>query len=265
MLVYEFESYKEFLKSYIKENKKPGIIGELANASGCDRSYLSQIFNSKVQLTPDHLNGICEFLDLNEEEENYLTLLLLYERASDLNYKKKLEFKIKQTQNRKLSVSEKITSESIDLNSEYLKMYYSSWIYSAIHILSSNNDYQTPESIAQKLNLKISKVKKCLDDLRKHNLVSFDGKKYKHNGQNLHLAIDSPLVLQNHLNWRVEAVKDSDNKDSLHYTSVFTVSKSHIKDIKKNILKLIENKRKLVTESGTEELCVFCCDFFRFD
>ena len=50
--------------------------------------------NSKVQLTSDHALGMAEYMGLNESEQDYFLLLVLYDRASNTKAKKILKKKM---------------------------------------------------------------------------------------------------------------------------------------------------------------------------
>src|SRR5690242_7160650 len=94
MNVFNYGGYKEFLKDYIKQNASRGIISQVAENCGCDRTYISQVLNGKADLTPDHIMQLCEGLGLGEEESGYLLLLLLKDRSASAKAKKNLDAKL---------------------------------------------------------------------------------------------------------------------------------------------------------------------------
>ena len=51
------------------------------------------------------------------------------------------------------------------------QLYYSNWIYSAVHILTLIPDYQNIEAISQHLGVNQNKINEVLRDLERHQFV----------------------------------------------------------------------------------------------
>src|SRR6185312_9309405 len=145
MNVYVHNTYKEFFHAYIAENKQRGLVAQIAMICGCDRTYISQVLNGKAELTPDHLIQFCDTLGYGELETEYLMLLLLRDRASALSARKSFQAKIDKLKREAQMLSGKILrKETPDKISEAQRsLYYSSWIYSAAHTLTSIPALQT--------------------------------------------------------------------------------------------------------------------------
>ncbi len=264
-ILYKHNEYKEFLKEYIKIHKKPGIMSELALAAGCDRTYFSQVLNltSKIQLTPDHANGLAEYFQLKTAEEDYFLLLVHKERAVGEKYKAKLEIKIRELQKKSLNLTDNLKEKNIKISTESLLKYYSEWTYSAVHILTAIQSYQTIESISDKLSLRKEKTRIILSELVDMKLVVREGNKFVYTGDNLHAANSSVFNFQNHLNWRLKALETSHSADeNTHYTSVFAINRSDWPRLRKKLLSFIDEQRKQIGASGSEEVYCFCADLF---
>ena len=100
--IYEYLSYKTYLKDQLK-NKGEGVsVTSLAQAAACNRTYLSQVLNSKVQITPDQAVLMAEYLKLNSDEKDFFLLLVLLERASNFKsrsiFEKKIQFLVSKNQ-----------------------------------------------------------------------------------------------------------------------------------------------------------------------
>ncbi|MEQ1666631.1 MAG: hypothetical protein ABL927_14800, partial [Bdellovibrionales bacterium] len=69
----------------------------------------------------------------------------------------------------------------------------------------------------------------------------------------------------NHQNWRSQALLDAQKirSDSIHYTSIQTLSFSDFEKLKELILKFIDNQRDIIKSSKEEQLACFTCDWFR--
>ncbi|MCJ8277985.1 MAG: TIGR02147 family protein [Bdellovibrionales bacterium] len=262
--LFEFESYKSYLKAYIEENRRRGLVSDLAKAAGCDRTYLSQSLNSKVQLTPDHVLGISQYIGLSDNEQNYFLLLNLYERSNSESARKVLDKQMKSIRKQNQLVSEKIKDiiKPSELSDEDKNTYYSSWIYQAIHILSAIEEFQKASSISEKVGLSLSKTQDVLNELESMGLVNKSGNTWKHSRKPIHISRGSAYNTLNHIHWRTKANEQFNNADNIHYTGVFTLSKSDFNKVKKQVLSLIEDQRKAIGESGSEELYIFCCDLY---
>lgn len=261
--LYQHKYYKEFLQEYIKTFKKVGITAELAKAAGCDRTYFSQMLNSKVQLTPDHAYGLCEYFEFNEDQEEYFLLLVLKDRASSPAFAKRLEKKIAMLQEKKLNLSHQLKGRADKLPMQQMALYYSDWLYGAVHILTAVSEYQTPSAMAEKLNLKPAIIQRILKDLLSMNLVKAEGSRFVHSGKNIHVPDDSPFNRQNHFNWRMKAMSHIHEREGVHYSSTFAISKSDYPALKKQLLSFIDEQRKKISNSGSEETFCFCSDLFK--
>lgn len=258
--IFDYDCYKNFLKSVIDSGER-GIVKRLAEAGGCQRSYLSQALNSHVHLTADHLFGIGQFLQLDSAQSDYLLLLLEKERASSSQYKQLIENKIDSLLSKSKRLSKRIPK---DKNKKINEKYYSTWYYSALHMATSIYELKSEADFSKHLNLPISLISNALRELESWELIEFENGAWIYKGSSaLHLEDKSLLTRANHINWRTKAMNGSlaPAKD-LHYTSVFTVSKKDAKELREQLLNFIQEQRKQIATSGAEELVSFCCDFF---
>jgi uncharacterized protein (TIGR02147 family) len=262
--IFTFDSYKEFLRAYIKANKRPGLIAELASAAQCDRSYMSQALNSKIQLTPDHALALADYFRFEPKAEAFFLLLVLRERAATLTAKQKMSKRIQLERAAHLTVSERVknVNKAGELSHEQKEIYYSSWHYSAVHVLTRVKEFQSLEAIAQNLNLSQKKTAEILAKLGDMRLVKRNGPRWEHVSGDLHIPRGSVYNMNNHLNWRMRAVEQSNTAESLHYTNILSCSAKDAEHLKRMLLDYISEQRKIVKDSADENLYCFCCDFF---
>ncbi|MDG0817190.1 TIGR02147 family protein [Bdellovibrio svalbardensis] len=262
--VFGYHSYKKYLKD-ISEMQGRGAISKLAEAAGCDRTYLSQCLSSKVQLTPDHILGLAEYLNLSEAEEEYFLLLLLFERSASRTAQLKIKKKMEKLNQADLILSKKIAQkdDSNELTEIQKAKYYSSWKYAALHTLSSINEFQSTQTMTRKARLSEIEGLGILKDLEKAGLLSFQNGKWIHSGKNIHIPTGSSHNAQNHMNWRLKAVDSVNNKNAIHYTTLFSVSKKDWELLRTQLLAFIDRQRDTIHASGSEEMYCFCCDLFQ--
>jgi len=269
MSIYEYGSYKTFLRDQIKRMKRTGLMTELARSAGCDRTYLSQVLSGKVQLTSDHAVNLAEALALDTEESDYFLLLVLKERSSNPAATMKIAARLERLRKANAVLSKKIrqSDQPEELASDSQMTYYKSWKYTAVHILISLPNIRTPAQVAQAIGLNESDAGEILETLVKMGLAKRQGAQYAHSGRNLHISHESPLVSFNHLNWRMRAMDAATAPTSgvnVHYTDVFSISQSDIPALNALVLDFIERLRKKVHQSGAEAAFAFCCDLFPF-
>lgn len=264
MNIFEYDSYKAFLKSHIETHRRPGLIAELAKIAGCDRTYLSQVLNGKVHLTSDHAINLAESMGLSEAEQNYFLLMVLNDRAASAEAKDRLKKKMQKLADENLVLTKKIKSREIpgELPEELKAKYYSSWYFGAIHILTCIPEYQSIEAISRLLKMDRKHIEEVLLKLVEMKLVEKSGERFLHTGNNLHIPSYSPLTSINHLNWRLRGVEKSSADAGIHYTTTFAVSAKDTQRLRSQLLDFIEKQRSMIHKSGSEEVFTFCCDLY---
>jgi uncharacterized protein (TIGR02147 family) len=265
-VAYEFSDYKLFIKAKIEatpENR--GLIGKLAEACGCQRSYFSKMLSEHVHLLPDHAFGLCEFWQMSDDEEQYFMTLLEYARSGSPRFRKRLENKLKKIKVDQENLIKRLNRPSLQDATDDKLIYYSIWYYSAIHILISIPEFQSPFEIAKRLQLPIVIVHHTLEQLRQFDLVTKENDKWKITRADLHLAKNSPLIGLHHNNWRQRAVLDAQisGGENLHYTVVQTMSHKSFQKLKQRMLFLIDEFAKEASPSKEEEIFNFNLDFFK--
>lgn len=264
MNVFESTSYKNFLNDYIKNAERRGVISELARAAGCTHSYMSQLLNGKPDLTPDQAWALTDYLSFSKEEADYFFTLLLFDRAVSPKLKKSLETKLKAIRSAQLQtvrVIAKTTDHQIQVGLR--DKYYSQWSIGAVHTLTASENFQTIENLSKRLSIPTVDIDEHLKWLIESNQVKKVGNRFVHAGQSVHLPTESLHNRINHLNWRLRSVESSAKEDEVHYTSTFTLSKDDWDVLRASLLKFIDNQRKKIQSSGSEEGYAFCCDLFK--
>jgi uncharacterized protein (TIGR02147 family) len=260
--VFKFSSYKAFMHTKLRKDSQRGSLSRAAEALNCQRSFLSRIMNSKMQLTPDLAFKLCQHWGLKTQEAEYFKLLVEHERAIDPQYALHLSQKIKGLKNDYESIANRTSRPAPTVTHEVL--YFSAWHWSAIHFLTAIKDYQSAEALADRLKLPKSLVLECLVQLSKWGFVEKVHSRWVYKGGEYHLPRESPLAILNQQNWRMRAQMDAQslNQKSIHYTNVHTISRSNIPVLNDLILKFISEADELLKSSSEEDCIVLCCDFF---
>lgn len=260
----DFKDYRSYLKSVIKEAQPSrGIISRLADAAGCQRAYLSRALSSEVQLTLDHIYGIAKFLYLNELETDYLVTLTNLERANSVDYKNYLKDHLRKLQQQHDDLQKRVQRPNLTDENKNL-IYYSNWLYSAMHIIVSIPKFQTTKEISNRLNIPQELALSILNQLKEMKLIKNQNSKWEFANSELHINKNSPLSVFHHQNWRQRAVIDmqSMNPESIHFTVVQSIDKDAWSKIKNKIIEFIEEASQIARPSKEEKLICLTTDFF---
>ncbi|MBL7542861.1 MAG: DUF4423 domain-containing protein [Bdellovibrionaceae bacterium] len=262
-IAFAFKSYKVFLKKTCQ--KERGLLTRLAAAGGCELSYLSKCLSSEINITTDQAYKIAVYLRLKPLERKYFLALVELERAGDSNYKAYLQAGMDEMIKEYEDLSSRTTKDKLE-NSYGVFSYHASWLHSAIHILVSIPEYQTINSLCQKLQIHKKVVLKVIEDLVSLNYIhKTSNEKYEYLQGGTHTSKESPLVVMYHQNWRQKAIIDSQNTDTdgIHYTNVQSMTLEDFNKIKNLILETIEKSEKIAGPSLPKELVNMNIDLFR--
>lgn len=264
-VIFEYDGYKNYITDYIKSRPKNGygLKQAFANAAGCQVAYISHVLNGDNHLSNEQAEAIGRFMGLNEEELEFLLLLVNKERAGTTSlkklYSKIMAEKCEAYSNLKnrMKIKEALTVED-------QAIYYSKWYYSAIHMLVTIPEYRTPEKICAYLNLPLKNVRQVLEFLTARSVLALVKNEYVVKGSFLHLEKSSPLLNNHHQNWRNRAINSLANEKEfdLHFSSCFTLSEKDIKKIRTMISTYIEEISDVVKPSKEERLCALNIDYF---
>ncbi|MGZ6289021.1 MAG: DUF4423 domain-containing protein, partial [Bdellovibrionota bacterium] len=201
--VFIHSSYKELMKAHLRGAEKRGVLSRAAEALNCQRSFLSRVMNSKVHLTPDLAYKLAIFFQFNASEREYFQNLVELERAGDPAYRAHIEARLRDMRSAHESLGER--SKRPQATSTHDLTYFSSWLWTAIHFLTSIPSYQTRESIARRLGLPSRVVGQYLESLAAWGFVKHTDDRWEYVGGEFHITKDSPLVVLHHQNWRQRA------------------------------------------------------------
>lgn len=266
MAVYAFQDYKEFLSHLLEQNKeRRGYQGILAKAAGCHSSYLSQVVNGNVHLTPDHAAGIAQFTQSNSDESDYFVTLVMHARAGVPALRKILETRLEALKLKAHSLNSRL-KETSQLSAEDENRYYSSWHIQAVHMLCMLPGFEKITTIAIHMGVGQELVQQAIQLLERVGFVVVQPRGGWVSGpQSQHLPRESPLCATHHLHWRNRANLSllGAKTDSLHYTALHTISKNDAETLREMLVSYIEKSRKIVAPSKDEEAICVCLDLFK--
>lgn len=266
--LFQFENYKQALNAAIAANgRKRGYKAWLADALGCQRSYLSQVLNADADLSPEHAINLASHWDLPASQAEYFLLLVQSARAGNSRLKSFYQAKAKVLREENENLAKRLQSPHLR-GVEQQAEYYSAWYYAAIHIIVTIPEFQSVEAVASRLGLSRRKVAETLDALTEMGLVRRHGARFSATEKQIHLGKRSPLDSVNHAQWRAKAVEEArahlgpGKESGIHYTCVHSLSRSDQEKLRQMMLDFIENTRAVALPSKEETLLVLTCDLF---
>ena len=204
-----------------------------------------------------------QFFDLSSEETEFLLLMVNQNRAGTDVLRKFYDKLIKQRVKENHQLKDRLEIRS-EISKEDLAIYYSSWKYAAIHMLTTIPEFRTTQAIIQRFRLTSANVNSVLEFLCSRGILEKRQNNYYPLKSMLHLDINSPFTIQHHTSWRIQTVERYNQKkeESIHYSSTFTCSKKDLLELKKRIHQCIVDCDDIIVPSPIETAGAFCLDFF---
>lgn len=263
MSFFQADSYKAIMADALTGAENRGLLTRAAEALGCQRSYLSRVLLGELHLTPDHAFALCEFLNYGEEKRIFFQLLVERERAGSRTYRLHLDKRVSELRQAHQNLANQTGRKNLT-QSDLQVRYFSSWIWTAVHFLTSIPKFQAPDVLAHHLGLPLTLVKNCLSSLKNDDFVKQDKQKWIYSGGEFHLDKGAANLLLHHQNWRARAMLDAQNDqtEGVHYTAVQTLSRADAAKIKEKLLSFIAETSRIAGPSNPEEAVVLTIDLF---
>lgn len=197
--IYEFLSYRQIIASRATELKahRPGwTLQKLANKSGIQPPYLTNVLKEKAHLSADQLYAIAELLSMDEEEIAYTSSLLEWERSGHAARKSKMRERIEAVRKEKLSTKAHIKKQVIEDEEKHTVRFFLNPYYRIVNsFLGVQRFSQEPEKISKCLKVSRRQVDQWLKDLVEMGFARKVGRSFEKEKANFHLPPESPLFL----------------------------------------------------------------------
>lgn len=203
MNIYATTDYRKIIVTTMDERKfldKSFTFQSMATFIRVQKPYLSKVLNKKADFSSDQMYMACEYLEFNEEETQYLMLLLEYDRTTYLVRKKKILSEIQKIQDSKRDSKNVIAKEIqnlslVDLDNSTLADYYLDPIVQIIHIFLLIPRYvKNPKLIADHLSISEDNLQDVLKKLVELRIIEINENKIKVVVKTMHLPRESKLV-----------------------------------------------------------------------
>lgn len=261
--IFEYLDYKKYITDALAE-RGHGSRKRFAEFVGFQSAYVAQVLNGTAHLSLEQCEEANDFFLHKELEAKYFLIILLYSRAGTVKLKKR--YRLEADEIRKSSKQYKNRIDGVKkIRSEDMQKYFSSWLYLATHALFSIDDFNDAKSVAQRLGVETLLIEQIAAYLLQVEMIELKKGKIVSKSAPMHLPGDSPLVVQHHTNWRLQALRsiESFQQDNVHFSSIFAVSEEGREEIRETLIATSNKIRKIVQKSDSDDYIMsFCNDFF---
>ena len=264
MKIFDYLDYRKYVLEELKKRPKKGHgqFLKIAKALHIHTTMVTHILKGHLHFSMEQSLAMAEFLGLNELETEFFIHLVQWERAGNPQTKNYFFKKLSAIKERSQNLRERLETKNT-LDDSDRAVYYSTWIYAAIRLLTSIPHFQTREALAERLGMHISRVNQILEFLLSRGLCQEEDGRIFYGDTKTYIGQESLLVSRHHSNWRLKALERIDRVDpqELAYTNPVVLAEKDIAKVREEIVQLIERVHKITAPSPCEKLFCFNIDW----
>ncbi len=265
-MIFNFTDYRDFLKEFIRLLPKGGH-GEakrIADHLQVSSTYISHVMAGTRELNLEQAVSLCGYLGLRSHEADYFFYLVQASRAGTQPLRDFCEEKLQDIRKKSLKLVDRIEIKKT-LNDQEKAVFYSSALYSAIHIFcATHKTGKTIEEIVIRFEIARTRASEIVQfligaglciDVNGHTLSSSMG---------THLESGSPHLPKHHANWRLRSIQASENlsEQELMYTVNVALSKKDFTYLREEMVGFIQKFLEKVYPSPSEDIATLNLDWF---
>lgn len=267
MNIFSKSDYRDIVREVIEQRKKtnPNInFQQMASHCRIAKSYLSKVLHKRADIDSDQLFLICEYLDFDLKERNYMFLLLEFARCSLKKRKDLLLTEIESIQNQHLDTKNHIKIPVAD--DKQMIDYYLDPMNQIIHMaLTIPRFLKDTNSIITILNITPQRLLNSLRTLEKLKIIRQNKHEIKVLQEKLHLSREAPVYRAWRTQLKLLAMLKSDSvpdEEGYNFSVIFTADLATRKKIQSLFLVFLKEVESLVHKS--EKASIFQMSFELF-
>ncbi len=243
--------------------KKRGMSKNLAEYLGINPSLVSQILTSDKHFTEEQIVLLNEYFGLPTLESKYLLTLVQSERAGSVKLKKYFIEDLNLIRQQALDLTKR-ANVGLKLSDKEQAQFYSSWLYSAIHLYTTIDKPVHFNSICERFRISAERAHEIVQFLLKHRLILEQQGQFVPGPTETHLPKNSSYVTTYHRLWRQKSIQIAERLQSEEYmySCNFSVSKKDFLKIREDVVALTKKFLQTAQSSPAEELAQFNIDLF---
>ena len=265
MRIWEFTSYRPYLVERLgAEGSRTGLRKKLAEAISVHATFVSQVLKEKADFSLEQAEAINGFFEHTEDEGEYFILLILKDRAGADKLRARFARKIKAVRENRLNIRKRLEVDA-EISEKDRERFYSTYIYGAIHVLTSLPGFNSIDALAQAVKLSRARTKEAVDFLLRIGVVKESGGKLGPGPSHVHLGNQSEIILKHHSNWRMHALSELQflDREDVHYSACLSLSRADVFRVKESILQNLKANVGLIEKSKEETAYVMNVDFYK--
>lgn len=265
-MIFEFNNYRNFLKTYIKQKPKRGY-GEatrIAKHINVSTTFFSQVLSGIKQLSVEQTQDLSEYLGLSELESEYFFYLVNLDRAGTQNLKKFYEKKLQLLKADSLKLTKRVEVKKI-LSEEEKSIFYSSYLYSAILLFTSTKETGvTLEEIENRFEIKRKRSAEIMRFLTDCGMCKIEKSFFKLGTQSTHAGTESIHHTKHHVNWRLKAIQKTESlsEHEMMYTVQVSLSQKDFIQLREEMVQFIKKFLDTIHPSPAEDIANLNLDWF---
>lgn len=261
--LFDMTDFRNYVRSWTHARGR-GEYRKISLTLGVHSTLISQIFNGKKCLTEEQSAKLCDYMGLNSLETDYFLKLVQIERAGTYQLKALLTRQLREIKFQANDIKSKVP-DAEKLSEQDRAIFYSSWQFSMVRLLTSLPRFQTKEKIAFHLNLSVSRIQEILDFLTTRGLCTEHKGKYLRTEKNTHVESSSQLAIRHHQNWRAKSIELQERmtREDLVFTAPISISNKDIPKVRKILLEAISEISKIIEKSPEEEITYLGIDWLK--
>lgn len=265
MNIFEESDYKNIIKLIVDQRpeQKRGFFSRLAEHLNINPSLISQILSGPKDFTEEQIVQVCEYMGLSHLESRYILTLLQIERAGSHKLKVIHEATRDEIKNKALDLSNRIEIKQ-KLSASERSKFYSSWAYSAIHLMTTLQQAPQFKDICERFSFSSERTQEIINFLLETGMVIEKNSKYYPGSVHTHLEKTSPEVTYLHKNWRLRSIETAERltAEEFMYSCNFTISKKDFLALREELVQVTKKFLRLVDQSHPEDLAQLNIDLF---
>ncbi len=263
--IFECSTHFEYLtERFAKRAGTHGLKTRFSTALRIQPAFLSQVLARKYALSLEQADLANQFFDHSDEEAEFFLLLVSRDRAGTPSLLRHFDRQIQATLKKRMQVIERLGRRA-EISEETKGIYFSSWIYSAVHVCCTVVRLRTRKAIAKELALPVATVGRVLEFLRENDLVRHENDAWVPTQNWVSISKESPHIVKHHMNWRQKAVQNLEvqTDEDLHYSGMFSIDAQTALRVKDRLLEYLKEQHAEFEKAKEEYLFVVGVDFFR--
>lgn len=262
--LFEFSSHFDYLAEKLSPaNTKYGQKARFADHVQIQASFLSQVIAKKYSLNMEQADLANSFFEHTLEESAFFISLVSRDRAGTVSLKNFYNLQINEILKKRQIVIERL-GKKFEVSEVAKGIYYSSWIYPAVHLACSLSKSLSASEIASLLKISPEIALKTIEFLLESNLIVKKNDRLESTESWIRIDRTSAHVVKHHTNWRLKAIQNLEHttEEDLNYSGLYSMNRETALKVKDRLLEVLKPIIKEIENSPETSLYQLNLDFF---